>query len=222
MPVFYKKKHFSSMNNKIYIDDFFIWQESADEKLPDISFIPPMVRRRMSNIEKIAVGVAGKIAPQQQTYTTVFASRFGEWGQTIQLIKQFFDDQEMSPAGFSNSVHNAAAGLFSLLTKNTNSYTAIAAGDDTLEMAVLKALTEKRDVMVVFAGEHNPDIYTPLLSKPHDAFGLAVMIKSNGKRQITVTPGQKNANILTLKTMVDFLQGNTNRVITKNWVMQND
>ena len=210
------------MNDKIYIDDFILWQESADEKLPDFSFIPPMMRRRMSNIEKIAVGLAGKIAHEQQNYTTVFASQFGEWGQTIQLIKQFFDEKEMSPAGFSNSVHNAAAGLFSLLTKNTNSYTSIAAGDNTLEMAVLKALTEKHDVIVVFVGEHNPDIYTPLLDEPHNAFGLAFMIKQRGKRGINVTNGHANADTLTLKTLVDFLHGRTNCVTTKNWVMQND
>ncbi len=210
------------MNNKIYIDDFIIWQESADEKLPDFSFIPSMVRRRMSNIEKIAVGIAGKIVQGAQDYTTVFASKFGEWGQTIQLIKQFFEEHEMSPAGFSNSVHNAAAGLFSLLTRNTNSYTSIAAGDNTLGMAILKALMEPCDVMVVFAGEHNPDMYAPLLDTPHNAFGLAFMIKKHGKRGIKITKGDCDANLLTLETMVDFLQGRTNCVTTKSWTMQND
>ena len=210
------------MNNKIYIDDFIIWQESTDEKLPDFSCIPPMMRRRMSNIEKIAVALAEKITQKSQNYTTVFASQFGEWGQTIQLIKQFFDEKEMSPAGFSNSVHNASAGLFSLMTKNTNSYTAIAAGKDTLEMAILKALTEKHDVLVVFAGEHNPDIYTPLLDTEHNAFGLAFMIKQNGKRGIKITKGAENAKTLTLETMADFLHGNTDYVATKNWAMQND
>lgn len=210
------------MNDKIYIDDFIIWQESTDEKLPDFSFIPPMMRRRMSDIEKIAVGLAGKIAPERQDYSVVFASQFGEWGTTIRLIKQFFTEQEMSPAGFSNSVHNAAAGLFSLLTKNTNSYTSIAAGADTLETAVLKALTEKRDVMVVFAGEHNPDIYTQLLDKPHNAFGLAFIIKQKGKRRISVAKGQTSAKALTLKTMIDFLQGHINFITTKNWAIKND
>ena len=220
MPVFYKKKLFSSMNDKIYIDDFIIWQESENEKLPDISFIPSMVRRRMSDLGKIAVGIASKIAVGSANYTTVFASKYGEWGQTFQLIKQFFDEHEMSPAGFSNSVHNAAAGLFSLLTKNTNSYTSIAAGDNTLEMAILKALTEKTDVMVVFVGEHNPDIYTSLLDAPHNAFGLAFMIKKYGDNEIHVTTGEQNAISLKFDTFADFLTGKTNCVKTKSWTMQ--
>ena len=222
MPVFYKEKYFSSMNNKIYIDKFIVWQESADEKLPDFSFIPPMMRRRMSALEKIAVGLAGKIAPDTQKYTTIFASKFGEWGQTVQLIKQFFEEKEMSPAGFSNSVHNAAAGLFSLLTHNTNSYTSIAAGDDTLEMAILKALTEKNDVMVVFVGEHNPEIYAPLLDTPHDAFGMAFMMTKNGNRGIQITNGKNDAGTLDFETFADFLNGKTDSVITRNWKMQND
>lgn len=210
------------MNGKIYIDNFIIWNESDNEKLPDFSSIPSMIRRRMSNLEKIAVGLAIKIAPETQNYTTVFASKFGEWGQTIQLIQQFFNEKEMSPAGFSNSVHNAAAGLFSLLTKNTNSYTSIAAGDNTLEMAVLKALTEKNDVMVVFVEEHNPEIYTPLLDKPQKAFGLAFMIKNDGKHRIQITNGKNNAESLTFDNFVDFLNDKTNSVTTKTWSMQND
>ena len=80
------------MNNKRYIDNFIFWQESENENLPDVSFIPSMLRRRMSNLEKIAVGLALKIAPEPSDYTTVFASKFGEWAQTVQLIQQFFKD----------------------------------------------------------------------------------------------------------------------------------
>lgn len=208
------------MNKKIYIDDFIVWQESTDEKLPDVSFVPPMVRRRMSDMEKIAVGLAGKIAPNDTNYTTVFASQFGEWGQTLRLIRQFFDENEMSPAGFSNSVHNAAAGMFSLITQNTNCYTAIAAGKDTLEMAILKALTEKTNVMVVFAGEHAPDMYKPLLNRSYNAFGLAFMIKTNGKREIKTSNGDKNAETLTFEKMADFLNDKSDCITTKNWIMK--
>ena len=208
------------MNNIIGLDKFYVWRESDNERLPDVSFIPPMVRRRMTDLQKIAVGVAHHVGPENTDYQMVFASRYGEWQQTIKLITQFHNDNEMSPAGFSNSVHNAAAGLFSLITKNTNSYTSIAAGNSTLEMAILKALTEAHDVMVVFAGEHNPDIYAPLLDAP--AFGLAFMIKRKGTRGIKITPGAVDAGVLTPDTMVDFLRTQTNCVTTKSWTMQDD
>ena len=91
-----------------------------------------------------------------------------------------------------------------------------------MKMAILKALTVKNDVMVVFAGEHNPEIYTPLLTEPHNAFGLAFMIKHDGKHGVQIAKGKNDADVLTLETMVDFLHRRTSCVTTKNWIMQND
>ena len=96
------------MNKTLYIDNFTFWTENETEKIPDVSFIPAMLRRRMSVLEKIAISLAARITPKSDDYQIVFASRFGEWEQTIKLIRQFYEDKEMSPMGFSNSVHNAA------------------------------------------------------------------------------------------------------------------
>ena len=66
-----------------------------------------------------------------------------------QLREQFHADGEMSPAGFSASVHNAAPGAFSLLTKNKAPYTAIAARDRSLEAGLLDALALQTEVVFV-------------------------------------------------------------------------
>ena len=142
------------MNNTLYIDKFAFWMENDTEKLPDVSFIPPMLRRRMSAVEKIAISLASKVAPESVDYHIVFASRFGEWEQTIKLIRQFYEDKEMSPAGFSNSVHNAAMGHLSLLTHNKNSYTSIAGGERTIETALLDACVSNTPTLFVYAEEH--------------------------------------------------------------------
>jgi len=176
-----KKIEISSMNDMLYIDKFAFWRESESEKTPDVSFIPPMLRRRMTNVEKIAISLAYAVAPTEPDYQIVFASRFGEWQQTINLIKQFYNDAEMSPAGFSNSVHNAAAGHFSLLTHNTKSYTSIAAGAKTLEMGLLDAFTTKKPVLFVYAEESVPTEYKHMFSKPFFAHAVACFITDSGK-----------------------------------------
>ena len=79
----------------------------------------------------------------------VFASRWGEIGTTVKLMQQMHGEGEMSPAGFSNSVHNAAPGHLSLLTKNRAPYTAIAAGPDSYEMGLLEASTYPGRVLFV-------------------------------------------------------------------------
>ena len=40
------------MNNTLYIDKFVFWTENEAEKIPDVSFIPAMLRRRMNTVEK--------------------------------------------------------------------------------------------------------------------------------------------------------------------------
>ena len=172
------------MNNIIGVGNFYVWRESDNEKLPDVSFIPPMVRRRMTDLQKIAIGIAYRVVPDNVDYQMVFASRYGEWQQTIKLITQFHDDGEMSPAGFSNSVHNAAAGVFSVLNKNKNSYVSVAAGNNTLESGILAALTGTKPVLFVFAEEKSPEMYEPFLESPVAAHGLAFMLDNSAERTV--------------------------------------
>ena len=195
-----------AMNNAIGLGNFYVWRESDDEKLPDVSFIPPMVRRRMTDLQKIAIGVAKRVAPIDANYQVVFASRFGEWGQTIKLITQFHNDNEMSPAGFSNSVHNAAAGAFSVLTKNKNSYTSIAAGARTLESGIMVALGAQKPVLFVFAEEKSPEMYEPFLDAPVAAHAMAFMLTDDTARKIVWQPIAKQQEPLSFDAMVDFLE----------------
>ena len=204
------------MNNTLYIDKFIFWQESEAEKLPDVSFIPPMLRRRMNTVEKIAVALAIKVAPVNADYRVVFASRFGEWGQTIKLIRQFYEDHEMSPAGFSNSVHNAAMGQLSLLTHNKNSYTSIAAGERTIENALLDAITGEKPVLFVYAEERNPDEYEKLLEKPVLSHGCAIYIDKIGNNAYELVKNNKDLPYISFEQLKICLE-NKNNIETSNW-----
>ena len=208
------------MNKTLYIDNFEFWTENDTEKLPDVSFIPPMLRRRMSALEKIAISLASKIAPENADYKLVFASRFGEWEQTIKLIRQFYDDREMSPAGFSNSVHNAAMGHLSLLVHNTNSYTSIAGGERTIENALLDAILTNKPVMFIYAEEHNPSEYEHMLEKPVLSHGCVILIKDNGqnKYELTSSASDEDLPALSFQELHDALQNGTD-IKTSNWTL---
>ena len=102
------------------VASYAVWRaEGADGTVtkPDVSFIPPLERRRLTGVERAALAVAWQVRPEGEV-PVVFASRWGEIGVTVKLMTQFHADREMSPAGFSASVHNAAPGAFSLLTHN--------------------------------------------------------------------------------------------------------
>lgn len=206
------------MNKTLYIDNFEFWTENDMEKLPDVSFIPPMLRRRMSALEKVAIAMASKVVPEHTDYKLVFASRFGEWEQTIKLIRQFYEDKEMSPAGFSNSVHNAAMGHFSLLTHNKNSYTSIAGGERTIETGLIDAILTDKPVLFIYAEEHNPSEYEHMLEKSILSHGCAVLIKDNGQNEYELKTNNEDLPALSFEDLKNALQ-NGSDIKTSSWIL---
>ena len=161
------------------------WVEAKDGK-SDVSFIGAMERRRLTALEKAALCVAWKVQKEAGCVpdAVVFASRWGEIGTTLKLMRQMFEEREMSPAGFSNSVHNAAPGHFSLLTKNHAPYTAIAAAERTYEMGLLEASAYPGRVLFVYAEEATPEMYRPHFEDVQEARAVAEMLENEvgGKR----------------------------------------
>ena len=167
------------------------WTATEAEPRPDVSFIPMMERRRLSQIERAALHVAWKIyhpegddlapAPPASETPVVFASRWGEIGTTLKLMRQMHDEGEMSPAGFSASVHNAAPGAWSIFTKNRTAYTAIAARERSYDMGLLEAEAQLAarvapGVLYVYAEETTPDYYLPAFGDRVTAHAVAQLL----------------------------------------------
>ena len=160
------------------IASYAVWRAGVAASAPDVSFIPPLERRRLTGVERAALSVAWQVRPEGEA-PVVFASRWGEIGVTVKLMKQFHADREMSPAGFSASVHNAAPGAFSLITRNHAPYTAIAARERSLEAGILEALTQGT-VVFVFAEEATPAFYAPECGSLQPACALAARLEPGG------------------------------------------
>lgn len=134
----------------------------APDSSPPVDFIPALQRRRLSRLSRFALAAAHACAGERQHLPTVFASRHGEIHRTVGLLKELARKEPLSPMAFSLSVHNTASGLYSITTGNTAPSTAIAAGCDTLPMAIIEAigqLQQHEQVMVVYAEEPLPDDY---------------------------------------------------------------
>ena len=191
------------MNFKL---DFALWQATETTPKPDVSFVPPLERRRLTGVERAALSTAWQVKGECAV-PVVFVSRWGEIGVTAKLMKQFHADGEMSPAGFSASVHNAAPGAFSLLTKNKAPYTAIAARDRSLEAGLLEALALQTEVVFVYAEEATPDLYQGEFRDPQA--GCSVAVRLTLKSQMThagsdpmdelVAFGGRHTDIFTIK-----------------------
>ena len=99
--------------------------------------------RRLSNLSKACLTCVTQLIAEQGDailqLPVVYASRHGELERTHSLFDEWAEYGEMSPAGFSLSVHNATASLLGLASHNQNNSTTLAAGEDSLAMGVLEA-----------------------------------------------------------------------------------
>ena len=173
------------------------WTATEEDHKPDVSFMPMMVRRRLSMVERAALHVAWHVfnpkegedvsdsLPEMGTVPVVFASRWGEIGTTLKLMRQLHSEGEMSPAAFSSSVHNAAPGAWSLFTKNKSPYTAIAARERTYEMGLLEAETQLAAgadaVLFVYAEESTPMYYHSAFGEMERAHAVALLLVQDRK-----------------------------------------
>jgi hypothetical protein len=141
-----------------------------------------MFRRRLSQNIKMALYVAHFASNKAENITkSVFASRFGEWQQTVKLLEAYCIEDTISPAGFGLSVHNAAAGLASVIYGNKKPYVAIAAGENTISVAMLEALLsiDDGDVLFVYSDEASPELYKALDTRPQCAVGMVLSCKAS-------------------------------------------
>jgi len=167
------------------LEKYAVWRATPGNPAPDVSFVPPLARRRLTCVERAALSVAKAVCPDplpEIGLPVVFASRWGEIGTTIALMRQFHEDGEMSPAGFSASVHNAAPGAFSLFTGNRAGYTAIAARERSLSAGFLESLAHRARTLFVYAEESTPEFYLPDFGVAQGLVAVAVLLDSGGWR----------------------------------------
>ena len=116
----------------------------------DLSQIPMMMRRKLSPVGKIALSTILQCYDGEDV-RLVYASRYGELERVLKLIAQEHADNEISPTGFSFSVHNSTIGLFSLINNLHSSYNSIAAGEKSFSAGLLDAVMNKEKTLFCYA-----------------------------------------------------------------------
>ena len=123
----------------------------AEGDTPDLSFVPTIQRRKLSPLDKIALGTMSKVfTPEVEEI--VFASKIGEFDRLKTIIEEYQEFGEVSPAKFSASVHNYPAGFFCLINKLNIPYFALAAGEESFKNGLIKAIiSDKKNVLFTHA-----------------------------------------------------------------------
>jgi hypothetical protein len=152
--------------------------------LPTPDGLPPAERRRLGRVVKLALGVGlqatCKAGVEPASLPAVFASSGGDGPNCHEICQALsLDERLISPTRFHNSVHNAAAGYWSIATGSQAASNAVCAFDASFAAGLLEAVTQvvvdqTRVLLVAYDAQYPP----PLLAKRPipEAFGVAFVL----------------------------------------------
>ena len=157
--------------------------------LPSPDKLPPAERRRVGRVVKLALGVglqataAARIDPA--VLPSVFASSGGDGDNCHEICAALAkEDRQISPTRFHNSVHNAAAGYWSIATGAKSASNALCGFDASFTVGLLEAMTqltvENTPVLLVaYDAQYPPPLYA---KRPISAaFGVAFVLSPDAR-----------------------------------------
>ena len=176
--------------------------------LPSPAILPAAERRRSGAIVKLtlatgleAIAAAGLDAA---SLPSVFSSSGGD-GENCHAICEMLasDDRQISPTRFHNSVHNAAAGYWSIATGAMCTSSVLCAHDASFGAGLLEALTQvvvdnTRSVLLACDTAYPEPLYgaRPIPDALGIAFVLAPQRSAQALAQISVSLTDANADHL--------------------------
>jgi hypothetical protein len=152
--------------------------------LPTPGGLPPAERRRLGQVVKLALGVGlqatSKAGVDPATLPSVFASSGADGTNCHEICQALsLDERLISPTRFHNSVHNAAAGYWSIATGSRAASNAVCAFDASFAAGLLEAVTQvvvdhTRVLLVAYDAQYPPPLY---VKRPiPEAFGVAFVL----------------------------------------------
>jgi hypothetical protein len=152
--------------------------------LPVPAALPPAERRRCGPIVKLSLAVGYQAAAHAgldvATLATVFSASGGDGGNCHEICQMLAsDDRQISPTRFHNSVHNAAAGYWSIAAKAMAPSSVLCAYDGSFGAGLLETLAQvagdRMTTMLVACDTPYPEPLHSTRAIP-DAFGIALAI----------------------------------------------
>ncbi|MBJ7266203.1 beta-ketoacyl synthase chain length factor [Idiomarina abyssalis] len=174
---------------RAFVADSTLVQNECRERLKQI---PASTRRRLSSYAKVLITAMLELSerhPQLQETPVVLATRHGDLHRTEKLLRELVRGEILSPTQFALSVNNAVLGQYSMAADNRQSMTTLSAGEQTYPLGWLEALSqlqsEAEQVLLLYADEVPPAVYSGQVKSPVTGFSHAVLLhRKNGQELI--------------------------------------
>ncbi len=187
------------MQHTFYIEQFGIWPPKMEKTIEAqqkslLAQVPAILRRRLSRLSKQVFCAALQCDHWQSESPVIFSSAHGELAKSLAMMKQIERNQDISPANFSLSVHNAIAGLFSIAFGIKQQISVLAPCQFGMVGAFIEALglflEGHQQVLVVFYDEPLPDFFParPYPLNCHSSLAVAMLLNNNsGDTQVELS-----------------------------------
>ena len=109
--------------------------------------LPMMKARRMSPGARLACEAALALEGASDAEAWIFSSRHGETVRGVKILDAIAEGESPSPTDFMMSVHNAAAGMFTIEGKVHAPASSLSAGAESFHMALVEAAAMLADGM---------------------------------------------------------------------------
>ena len=195
------------------------WKSDNNElAVTDVSFVAPLLRRRLSHLAKMTLRVAHDCTQGLSQVRFVFSSRHGDLTRTTAMLDDIAEKTHLSPTVFSLSVLNAGTGLFSILRNDTSPATAISAGESSFGFGLIEAAMQFAEdpdtpVLYVYADEPAPAIYGSVERSGAPAHALAVLLDNDSAIRLDCrmnqTQATDSAEVHSLAFLYSLSNGNT-------------
>jgi Beta-ketoacyl synthase, N-terminal domain len=186
---------------EVGVAGFALWNPAVAAR-PQPAILPPNERRRAPDSVAVALEVAQaaclKAGRNPARLATVFASTYGDLAITDYMCSTLATaPTTLSPTRFHNSVHNAAAGYWTIATGCPEPYCALGAGDYSfaagLFTAAVQVCADNTEVLLV---AYDIDIRGPQaqIASSRGMLGVALVLSAtpaDGEAglQLTVSAG---------------------------------
>jgi len=191
---------------------------AAPTVLTASELLPPAERRRTGTPVKLALAVGREAfahAGRDAALTaTVFTSSGGDGDNVHQICETLaVAELEVSPTRFHNSVHNAAAGYWSIASRSQEPSTSLCCYDASFSAGLLEAAVQAAvdDIPVALIAYDHP-YPEPLHTVRHlgPAFGVALIITPQATKasfaalEVSLVPGTQNPTTMADGTLDDL------------------
>lgn len=177
-------------------------------KIPTPELLPPTERRRSTRTVKIALSAASQALAgcsiDVKDLNLVFGSSDGDGDITDSICRAIWESSDsVSPTKFSNSVHNAPAGYFSIATGDMRPSISICAYDRTFEMSLLETIAQievekKAVLLVVYDVPYNKPLYFNNMKDNPLAVAFVLSpekLGSNVAMKVNISPSSVETNV---------------------------